>query len=145
MAKEISTEILINTTPEKVWAVFADFAAYPQWNPFIKSVVGDVAVGNIISVRLEPPRGSGMTFKPKVLAYEAHKEFRWLGHLFLPGLFDGEHRFELIDNGNGTTTFRQSEKFNGILVTLFKKMLDTTTTNAFNLMNLKLKELAERK
>ncbi len=144
MTKEIRTEILINATPEKVWSELTGFANYTQWNPFIKSIIGEVAVGNTITVRLEPPGGSGMTFKPKVLAYDANKEFRWLGHLLFPGLFDGEHRFELIDNGNGTTTFRQSEKFNGILVPLFKKMLGTTTVNAFNLMNLKLKEVAER-
>jgi len=61
-----------------------------------------------------------------------------------PGLFDGEHKFELIDNNNGTTTFVQSEKFTGILVPLFRKMLDVNTRNGFSLMNEKLKELAER-
>ena len=52
--------------------------------------------------------------------------------------------FELIDNKNGTTTFIQSEKFKGILVPLFKKMLDYNTVNGFNAMNKKLKELAEQ-
>lgn len=85
-----------------------------------------------------------MTFNPKVLVFNANKEFKWLGHLIFPGLFDGEHKFEIIDNGNGTTTFRQSEKFGGILVPLFKKKLDNNTTNGFNLMNQKLKELAEK-
>ncbi len=145
MAKEITTEVIINAIPEKVWAVFTNFSNYPLWNPFIKSVTGTIAVGHRIAVRLEPPGGNGMTFKPKVLAFDMNKEFRWLGNLFFPGLFDGEHIFELIDNGNGTTTFRQSEKFKGILVPLFKKMLDTTTKNAFNLMNMKLKEIVEKK
>ncbi|MFZ4545382.1 MAG: hypothetical protein ACOYOA_15120 [Saprospiraceae bacterium] len=73
------------------------------------------------------------------------KEFRWIGHLLFKGLFDGEHKFELIDNGNGTTTFRQSEKFNGILVPLFKKMLDINTRNGFMAMNEQLKNRAEGK
>ena len=80
---------------------------------------------------------------PTVLALETEKEFRWIGHLLFPGLFDGEHKFELIDNNNGTTTFVQSEKFTGILVPLFRKMLDVNTRNGFSLMNEKLKELAE--
>jgi hypothetical protein len=145
MAKEIKTEILINTTPEKVWNILTDFDKYPNWNPFIKSITGNVAVGNKIAARIEPPEANGMTFKPKILAFETNKELRWIGHLLFPGLFDGEHKFELIDNKNGTTTFRQSEKFGGILVPLFKKMLDENTTNGFNLMNRKLKELAEQK
>jgi hypothetical protein len=144
MAKEIKTEILINTTPEKVWNILTDFDKYPNWNPFIKSITGNVAVGNKIAARIEPPEANGMTFKPKILAFETNKELRWIGHLLFPGLFDGEHKFELIDNKNGTTTFRQSEKFGGILVPLFKKMLDENTTNGFNLMNRKLKELAEQ-
>ena len=144
MAKEIKTEIVIKATPEKVWAILTDFDNYPNWNPFIKSIKGQVAVGNKIIARLEPPKAKGMTFKPSVLIFDANKEFKWLGHLLFPGLFDGEHKFELFDNGNGTTNFRQSEKFKGLLVSLFKKMLDNNTTNGFNLMNQKLKELAEK-
>jgi len=143
--KELKTEILINTTPQKVWAILVDFKNYHEWNPFITSITGNVVVGSKITARLEPPKASGMTFKPKVLVFEKNKELRWLGNLLFPGLFDGEHKFELIDNGNGTTTFKQSEKFRGILVPLFKKMLDINTTNGFNLMNQKLKELAEQK
>jgi len=85
-----------------------------------------------------------MTFKPKVLAVEPNKEFRWKGHLLIPGLFDGEHIFELIDNGNGSITFVQREQFKGILVPLFKKMLDNNTKRGFEQMTAKLKELAEK-
>jgi hypothetical protein len=143
MQKEIKTEILINAAPEKVWSVLTAFDTYPEWNPFIRSITGHVQVGNKIAARIEPPNASGMTFKPIVLAFEKNKEFRWLGHLLVNGLFDGEHRFELIDNGNGTTIFKQSEKFNGILVPLFKKNLDVNTTAGFNLMNQKMKERVE--
>ena len=144
MAKEIKTEILINTKPEKIWAILTNFEKYASWNPFIKYIKGNVAVGNKITVRIEPPLAKGMTFKPKVLSYSANKEFKWIGHFLLPGLFDGEHKFELIDNGNGSTTFIQSEKFKGILVPLFAQMLDINTVNGFKLMNEELKRLAER-
>ncbi|NOU47783.1 MAG: SRPBCC domain-containing protein [Bacteroidales bacterium] len=143
MSKKIETEILILAKPEKVWAIPTDFDKYPDWNPFIKSIQGNVRIGNTITVRLEPPGANGMTFKPVVLAFDINKELRWIGHLLFPGLFDGEHQFELINNNNGTTTFRQSENFRGILVPLFNKMLDINTVNGFNLMNRKLKELVE--
>lgn len=144
MAKEIKTEILIHATPDKVWKILTDFDNYPTWNPFIKSIKGTAKVGNKITARMEPPGAKGMTFKPKVLVFEINKEFKWIGHLLIPGLFDGQHKFELIDNGNGTTTFRQSEKFGGILIPLFKKMIDNNTLQGFNEMNSKLKELAEK-
>jgi len=78
-------------------------------------------VGNAITARLEPLKASSMTFKPKVLVFEDNKKFVSLGHLFIKGLFDGEHSFELIDNLDGTTTFMHSRKFKGILITTFKE------------------------
>lgn len=144
MAKELITQILIQASPEKVWKILTDFSQYPVWNPFIKSLEGDVEVGKTIRARIEPPRQKGMIFTPKVLAFTQNKEFRWLGHLFIKGLFDGEHKFELIDNQNGTTTFIHSEKFKGILVPLFRKMLDENTKEGFILMNEQLKALAEK-
>ena len=145
MDKEINTEIVIKAKTEEVWAVLTDFDNYQKWNPFIKLIKGQMVVGNRITVRLEPPGSSGMNIRPKVLAFVVNKEFRWIGHLLLPGLFDGDHRFELVDNKNGTTTFKQSEKFKGLLIPLFKKMLDINTTNGFRQMNEKLKNIVEQK
>ena len=141
MTKEIKTEILINETPEKVWAILADFDNYPNWNPFIKLIKGELKVSNKIKVSIQPPNSKAMTFKPRVLAFEANKEFRWRGHLLFTGLFDGEHKFELIDKGNGTTTFKQSEKFKGIFVALLNI---ENTKKGFEAMNEKLKDMAER-
>jgi len=142
--KEVRTEITISATPEKVWAILTNFNDYPNWNPFIKSIKGSLLKGKKITVHLTPPDAKGMTFKPKVLLIEPNKEFRWMGHLLIPGLFDGEHIFELKDNGNGSITFIQREQFGGILVPLLKKMLDNNTKNGFEQMNAKLKELAEK-
>jgi len=143
-AKEIRTEILIQAPPEKVWAILTDFQRYPEWNPFIKSVTGEATVGKELAVLIAPPESSEMNFSPTVLVVEPNKELRWLGHFWFTGLFDGEHKFELIDNGDGTTTFKQSEEFGGILVWFFSSTLDVNTANGFKLMNQKLKELAEK-
>lgn len=144
-AKEIKTEILINASPEKVWAIFSDFNNYPNWNPFIKLLSGEVKVGNKIMVTIEPYNSKPISFKPKVLAFETNKEMRWLGRLLFGGLFDGQHQFELIDNSNGTTTFKQSEIFKGILMPFFSKKKMENTRKGYEAMNQKLKELAEQK
>jgi Polyketide cyclase / dehydrase and lipid transport len=39
--KEIHTEIEINAPGESVWRALTDFAAYPEWNPFIRRVEGE--------------------------------------------------------------------------------------------------------
>lgn len=139
MALTISTEIIINSTPQEIWTVLTNFKEYPKWNPFVKSLTGDVIIGNQIKVALP-----GMNFKPTVMEFKKDTEFRWLGHLWFKGLFDGEHSFKLVNNGNGTVTFIHSEVFNGILVSLFKKNLLTKIKGGFIQMNERLKTEVEQ-
>lgn len=141
---ELRTEINIQASPEKVWAILMDFSNYPQWNPFIQSIEGDAAVGKQLVTRIVPPGGKPMTFKPKIKVVDTHREFRWKGRLFIPGLFDGEHIFELFADGKGGTRFVQREIFTGILVPMMKKMLEGGTKQGFEAMNRALMDKAER-
>lgn len=141
--KELRTEIVIRASGEKVWRILTDFDRYPDWNPFIRFILGKVAVGEIVKVRLEAPGMKGMLMKPRITKFNESEGFSWLGSLGIPGLFDGEHSFELTDNHDGTTTFVQREEFKGILVPLLKKMLDVNTKEGFEMMNRKLKEECE--
>lgn len=140
MIKEIKTSIEINATPEKIWSILTDFEHYPDWNPFIISLKGDPAVGKTIQVKIQPPQSMAMTFSPTVLSFKENREFSWIGKVIFSGLFDGEHKFELINHQNGTVTFVQSEVFKGIFVRFFNPQ---KTREGFQLMNQKLKELAE--
>jgi hypothetical protein len=139
MKKQIITEIVINASPEKVWNIFSDFNSYPFWNPLVKSIEGTVAQNNTIKVQVQ-----NMQFRPKVLVFQKNKELKWLGHLWFKGLFDGEHKFELQENRDGSTLFIQSESFSGILVGLFSQKLDNNTRKGFETMNQKLKERVEQ-
>ena len=145
MAVEIKTEILINATPEKVWSILTNFNDYPSWNPFIKAIKGVVEAGNKITVTIQQTEAKETTFKPRVLTFKMNKEISWLGSLLVAGIFDGAHKLELVDNGNGTTAFKQSELFKGILVPLFKNQLNNNTKKGFEAMNRKLKELSEQR
>jgi hypothetical protein len=139
MAHEIHTEIIINASPEKVWAVLSNFKEYPNWNPFINTISGDMIVGKKIKIVVQ-----GMKIKPELLAFEKNKELRWVGHLLVNGIFDGEHFFVLTDNGNGTTTFKHGEIFKGILIPMLKNILEKKLKPNYVRMNNKLKELVEK-
>nr|WP_315224744.1 SRPBCC domain-containing protein [uncultured Flavobacterium sp.] len=141
--KLINTQIIINATPDKVWSVLTGFDNYSNWNPFIKNIIGEPKVGSRITVSIALQEGNLTTFRPTVVAFEQNKELRWFGKLFFKGVFDGEHKFELIDNGNGFTIFNHSETFNGILVRLFKKQLENNIKKNFELMNESLKKRVE--
>ncbi len=136
--KTIKTQISIDATPEKVWQILTDFDKYPDWNPFILSLTGVMETGQKINIKL-----ADMSFNPTILKFEKNKEMRWIGKLLFKGLFDGEHSFIIEDNKDGTVTFKHEEIFNGLLVGPFSKKLDTQTKQGFEMMNQKLKELAE--
>ncbi len=82
MAKRhIETDIEINAPASQVWAILTDFARMPSWNPFIKSISGNLVQGARLAIHVAPPGTSGMHFKPTVLSVRPERELRWLGHL----------------------------------------------------------------
>ena len=36
----LTSEVVVFAPPARVWAVFADFPAYPEWNSFIPKATG---------------------------------------------------------------------------------------------------------
>jgi hypothetical protein len=141
--EQLHTEINVEAPAERVWGLLTDFASYPTWNPFIRNISGLPTPGERLEVRLEPPGGRGMTFRPKVLNVEPNRELRWLGNLLVPGLFDGEHSFTIQPLEENRVRFVQREEFRGLLVPLFSRSLDTNTRSGFEQMNRALKERAE--
>jgi hypothetical protein len=109
--KELVTDILINAPPSAVWKVLTDLPAYPEWNPFIRSISGDLKPGGRLTVVIQPPDGWSMTFRPRVLAATPNTELRWLGRLLIPGLFDGEHSFHLERLDESRSTFHPARVF----------------------------------
>jgi hypothetical protein len=142
MTTVLQSEIEIDAPPAAVWAVLSDLDAYGEWNPFIRRIGGDLREGATLDVRIEPPGGRGMTFAPTVLVARPERELRWIGRLLVPGIFDGEHSFELEPIDGGRTRFVQSERFSGILVRVLGSMLGKTELG-FEQMNAALKERVE--
>lgn len=145
--KELRTEIEFDGTPEEVWTTLTDIQAYPHWNPFIERIEGEVRVGAKLDVRIQPVDERGITLHPTVLAAEPGRELRWIGHLMVPGIFDGEHRFLIEEAGPSRVRFTQSERFGGILVPLlWKKLRDGGTAKGFRAMNEAIaRRVAERR
>ena len=142
--KELRIEIEIQASDKRVWQLLTDFASYPQWNPFMRRVVGKPKTGARLDVYIQPSGASGMTFRPTVLKAEPNRELRWLGHLLMPGLFDGEHILTIESLAEHRVRFVQREIFTGILVPLFAHGLDTDTRRGFEEMNRALKARAEQ-
>ena len=138
MTKTITTQIVIYTTPKKLWKILTNFPDFSSWNPFVVKILGKPALGEVINVWVNPPGSSKMKFCPEIISLIPNKELIWKGKFLLPGLFDGEQRFIIEDLGN-SVKFTHEEVFTGILVHLFPKSIYQKTEAGFEQMNEALK------
>jgi hypothetical protein len=139
---ELYSSIRIRAAPGRIWEILTDFQKYPEWNPFIRTIGGDPAEGAEISADLRPQGGTGMTIHPVITKVVPGQELRWVGRLFVRGLFDGEHIFEILPSDADSCLFVQHEYFSGILIPLLENMLKNETARGFDGMNKALKARA---
>jgi hypothetical protein len=141
--REIRTAIEIEASADEVWKVLTDFAAFPEWNPFIRRAEGALVAGQHIAVTMQPPGHRPTSFRPEILSVEPARGFRWLGHVVMPGVFDGEHIHEIEALGPDRSRYIQRERFHGVLVPFFGGML-RDAQRGFDEMNAALKVRVER-
>ncbi|MCI4065585.1 SRPBCC domain-containing protein [Micromonospora sp. R77] len=139
--RTIDTSITISSPPERVWEILTDLPRYQEWNPFVRRAAGRPAVGEALTLFIQPPGEKGMTHHPTVTVAEPARQFQWLGKVAVPGLFGARHEF-VLEAAAGGTLVRHRETFTGLLVPFLKRTLDRTELG-FDQLNRALKERAE--
>ena len=142
-SKQLSSEIMINSSAKRVWEVITHFEDFPSWNPFIRRATGEIKVGARLEVFIQASGTKGMIFKPRVLKVDPSHELRWLGRLRLPWLFDGEHALVIEPFSENSVKFIQREKFTGLLIPFARNTL-RDAQRGFEEMNRALKLKAEK-
>lgn len=140
---KIESSIIINASEERVWQTLTDFKEYPKWNPFIRSIKGSLEKNGKLEVKIQPDGMKPQVFKPTIIELSTNKALRWIGHLFIKGLFDGEHYFILQPINGASTKLIHGENFKGLLSGLIMKKIGEQTLQGFKEMNLALKKQAE--
>lgn len=140
---EIVTTVEIDAPPQQVWEVLTDFEAYEEWNP-IMEITGTPTEDERLDLVLTLPDRKPQPFQPKVIMADEPHEFRWLGRLFVSGLYDGEHRFvlESLDDG-ARTQLTHAETFRGVLVGFINRRIGEDVRTGFEAMNEALKYRVE--
>ena len=137
---EISATTVIAAPPEQVWAVLADLASYPQWNPLFREASGQLSAGSRVTLKgAHPVNGRLMTVKVQVLAAKPATELRWVSSL--PGIMTGEHSFTLTPSDGGTRLV-QTETYRGLLAHFSAKTISRTQAS-FQALNEAIKQRAE--
>ena len=130
----LEASIQIQATPQQVWAVLADTADYPAWNPFIISSRGPLRAGATLTNVMHDASGN-TTFTPTVLVVQPGRELRWIGRVGPGGIFDGEHTFTITQVRPGVVLLTQREDFTGVAVPFYAHWLRADTLPMFGAMN----------
>lgn len=114
--KEIKTEIVINSSKEKIWAVLCELDNYETWNNIITDVKSSLQVGR------------GFRFKISIfglavpMAAKVHRadENRYLGwgndyQSWLKFVLAAHHYFEIVEISDTQCKFVHGEQFYGVV------------------------------
>ncbi|MFN3238695.1 MAG: SRPBCC family protein [Pseudomonadales bacterium] len=142
MIREVSTLIRIKATHTEVWAALTDFRSYSLWNPFIRSVEGELKLGSLLQFTVD--RGADKLDKPqaRILTLESERELAWGGSAPM-GLFRGRHSFKLCPKDD-SVELENREVFSGLLAPLLiNKRRLVAQQRAFDMQNQALKHWLE--
>ena len=138
--KKFSASINITATPQKVWDVLVDTNGYPNWDPGMVRIEGNLGLGEKVKffTTFSPDRA----FAVKVTGFEPGAKMVLTGGMPL-GLFKSERTHTLTATADGSTAFHTEEIFTGLLLPVFGKNLPDLTEN-FEAFATGLKQEAEQ-
>jgi hypothetical protein len=126
-----------------VWQVLSNFSAYPDWNPFILAVHGNVHTGAKVKYRFQFPPCIRVWTGANVFAFTPRKELRWAAHFLTPSLFSGDHHFIIEPLSESSVLFHHGEVFTGLLVPASLPLLKMYGQRVYEGLNIALKRRAE--
>lgn len=126
--KAFEATAVINAPIEKVWQVLTNVQDYPNWEPNVTKVEGDVALGNQITIHTA---FSERAFPVKVAELVPHQKMVWASGMPF-GLFKGARTFTVTQLEDSVKVHTR-EEFSGVLLPLFSGQIGdlTPTFDAF--------------
>ena len=140
--KHLDAHADIDAPPERVWAVITDLARFPEWNPFLVRMEGELRTGARLNLTIKVPEMRPVTFRPRLLAVTPGREIRWRGVTGIRGLFDGIHSLTVEPLPEGRSRFRTHEDVTGVLLPFLGKVM-RRSQQGFESLARAVKERAE--
>ena len=133
-----STEI--NAAPETIWRIVTDASKYPDWDPGIIRIEGQIAPHEHLTIytKAAPQRA----FKPSVTEFEPNRRMVWKSGMPL-GLFYGARTFLLEPLGGNRVRFTLTEVYGGPMLPMIGKSIPDLNPT-FKDFAAALKQRAER-
>ncbi len=137
------TTFPIAASSEVVWGVLVDFERYPEWNPSLPSIAGDVRVGSAVSLTLGMPGRPSPKVKAELTEVVAQQRLAWHGNAGADWLFAGDRRFIIEPAAGDTVRFTHVEEVRGLLFPLFRAVMGSAIRRHHDDLNTALTRRAE--
>ena len=111
--KSVRAEILIEATPDEVWAVITDPSSYPDWNPIFVSYEGVFAEGSQVALQMKMGEGDPTRVQVEVEDFVPREWMHQGGGYPLILTYDHNWYLEAVPEGTKVT---QYEYYTGIYV-----------------------------
>jgi ketosteroid isomerase-like protein/carbon monoxide dehydrogenase subunit G len=116
-----SHEVTVPSTPEEVWSVIADVAAYPKWWPALRGVTVLRHEGGLVGSEFEVRPFLGRTFRVRFEELEGHQSVRLR---FFGGSLEGPGGFHLREADHGTQIRYEMDVFTrGMKIAVLSQVL----------------------
>jgi hypothetical protein len=140
---ETVTDIIIDASADRVWETVADLPAYPNWNPVLRHVRGELTPHKALTVVRVSADGGEITEHATVVLYRPGREIRWRTRALLPWLLDVEHTFKIEPLGRDQVRFVHWLSRSGLLAYLLPQNSEAAIRDQLDVMNLALKAQVE--
>jgi hypothetical protein len=118
-SRTTAVRILVNATPEIIWALLTSAADFPRWNSTIKSIEGTIAPGK--KIRLKTTMDEKRTFTLKVATIEPEKLMVWASGQ--APFFQGLRTYTIEKRSSGVSLFTMTETLSGLMFPLAAKQI----------------------
>ena len=135
--KSVHNEVIIHSKPEIVWNVIIDMKEYPNWNPVIRLLEGEVIEGNKVKYGLTQDEKKEIEIRATVVQLTEGKLLNQKGGNPLIFSFNYTYRLEKINESVKVTIH---EEYSGIAVNFWNTK---PIENAYERLNNALKERCE--
>ena len=137
------TDFDVDASDEQVWNVLVDFEHYPDWNPSVPAIAGDVRVGSTVSLTLALPGRPKLNVKAVLREVAPNRRLTWQGHLGANRLFTGYREFAIAPLSENKVRVTHIEDLQGWIAPAFEALMGRSVQHHHDAFNEALRHRAE--
>ncbi len=138
----IEDRIGVQAPAELIWEIVRDLHLWEEWNPTYTRAVGEVRIGEILTLDLALPGQPVQQIRPRVMEWVPNEQLHWQLKL-MGGMIKTVRYIEITSLSEAGCIVDNGEIFGGLMGPSLGKRMGRVVRRGFQAMNEALKARAE--